>query len=71
MIDAAGSRIIAEPWNLRNDKIAIWKGDVRLVFFFHYLQLDAPLLTPFGSASLPRETPRPPRLDFMKYDPPR
>lgn len=39
----------------------------RLAFFFHFLHLDRPLLTPAGPALLPAPTPRPTRLAFMIY----
>jgi hypothetical protein len=39
----------------------------RLAFFFHFLQLDRPLLTPIGPLQLPAPTPRPPRLAFLRY----
>jgi hypothetical protein len=44
--------------------------DVRLAFFFHYLDLRKPLLTPIGPLTLPAETKRPNRLKFIKYEPP-
>jgi hypothetical protein len=40
----------------------------RLAFFFHFLQLDRPLLTPLGPLRLPAPTPRPARLGFMRYE---
>jgi hypothetical protein len=39
----------------------------RVAFFFHFLRLDRPLLTPGGPRLLPRPTPRPARLAFLKY----
>ena len=39
----------------------------RLAFFFHFLQLDRPLLTPLGPLQLPVPTPRPARLAFLRY----
>jgi hypothetical protein len=39
----------------------------RLAFFFHFLQLDRPLLTPIGPLLLPAPTPRPARLSFLRY----
>lgn len=43
---------------------------LRVVFFFHYLDLDRPLLTPWGELQLPLPTARPARLGFMRYEPP-
>jgi hypothetical protein len=39
----------------------------RVAFFFHFLRLDRPLLTPAGPRLLPRPTPRPARLVFLRY----
>ena len=45
-------------------------GSVRLAFFLHYPQFGQPLRTPFGTVVLPRPTPLPKRLSFIKYEPP-
>lgn len=42
--------------------------DARVAFYFHYLDLDRPLLTPAGPLSIPRPTVRPERLAFMVYE---
>jgi hypothetical protein len=39
----------------------------RVAFFFHFLRLDRPLLTPAGPILLPPPTPRPDRLRFLTY----
>jgi hypothetical protein len=39
----------------------------RVAFFFHFLALDRPLLTPLGPLQLPAPTPRPARLAFLRY----
>ena len=39
----------------------------RLCFFFHFLRLDRPLLTPVGPVRLPPPTTRPERLAFLRY----
>lgn len=46
------------------------QGDVRLAFFFHYLDLSKPLLTPAGPLQLPEATKMPSRLKFFKYESP-
>jgi hypothetical protein len=48
----------------------LWKGDVRMAFFFHNLDLGRPLRTPFGEVALPMESPLPSRLAIIDYDPP-
>jgi hypothetical protein len=42
----------------------------RVAFFFHYLRLDRPLLTPAGALPLPKPQERPSRLAFISYTPP-
>ncbi len=53
-----------------NDLYNAWKGDVRIVFFFHYLYLAVPLKTPFGDLVLPKESEKPKRLKMIKYEAP-
>lgn len=45
-------------------------GDVRVAFFFHYLEPDRPLRTPVGDLPLPTPTECPERLGFIEYEPP-
>lgn len=42
----------------------------RWAFFFHYLDLTKPLLTPMGEVNLPGQTPMPPHLAPIKYEEP-
>ena len=42
----------------------------RVAFFFHYLDLERPLLSPCGPLTLPPPTPRPHRLAFLRYESP-
>jgi serine/threonine protein kinase len=44
--------------------------EVRIAFFFHFLDLHRPLLTAAGPVQLPAPSPRPARLDFLHYEPP-
>jgi len=46
------------------------RGKARYAFFFHYLDLAKPLLTPFGPQQLPKPTKMPNHLKGIKYDPP-
>ncbi len=45
-------------------------GRTRVVFFFHALDLNRPLLSPFGPLQLPAATNRPARLAAIGYGPP-
>jgi hypothetical protein len=43
----------------------------RWIFFFHFLELDQPLITSEGSFRLPLPTPRPDHLRSVAYESPR
>jgi hypothetical protein len=40
------------------------------VFFFHYLDLKKPIITPAGSLSLPKPTKQPAHLNDIEYESP-
>jgi hypothetical protein len=65
-LDVSGKRPIdpSKPWAQPQEP------DFRLVFFFHYLDFDEPLLTPFGDIELPKPKRKPRRLGFVRYEPP-
>src|SRR5687767_9197554 len=63
LLDADGSA--GQP--LEGDIARAVPTPARLAFFFHFLQLDRPLLTPIGPLQLPAPTPRPARLAFIRY----
>ena len=42
----------------------------RFAFFFHYLDFELPLITPFGDVAIPRPTPIPERLRTIEYEAP-
>jgi hypothetical protein len=52
---------------LAPDQARAVAAPARLAFFFHFLRLDRPLLTPAGPLLLPAPTERPARLQFLKY----
>ena len=45
-------------------------GRTRGVFFFHYLELDQPLQSAYGSLPLPAAKARPAHLDGIDYEQP-
>jgi hypothetical protein len=45
-------------------------GKIRYAFFFHYLDLTKPLITPAGSIPLPKPTNKPEHLNDMEYESP-
>lgn len=68
ILDSSGERIVADPF-FERDKLDIWTGNVRIAFFFHYLDLSRPLQTPLGLIMLPEPTHKPSRLSIMTYEP--
>jgi hypothetical protein len=45
-------------------------GANRFAFFFHYLDMSKPLLSPAGPLALPPESPIPEHLQGIKYEEP-
>ena len=58
-----------DNWQVAYDERQIGgdKECSRWAFFFHYLALDRPLLTPLGLFTLPEPTPLPDRLKNIEY----
>lgn len=45
-------------------------GENRFAFFFHYLDIAKPLLSPVGPLALPPESPVPKHLQGIEYEQP-
>lgn len=69
ILDHAGEKIIADYFSAR-EKPELWIGNIRMAFFFHYLDFSRPLLTPFGPITLSNECPKPNRLSEIEYESP-
>ena len=69
ILSADGTKILADDSGIKR-KPDLFRGDVRCVFFFHYLDTDRPLLTPFGKVDLPQPTAKPERLSDINYEEP-
>jgi hypothetical protein len=67
LISADGNTILTEPGEAEDDE-ALWQGDFRLGFFFHYLDLRQPLKTPLGELRLPPVSAFPERLEGFEYE---
>jgi hypothetical protein len=65
ILDAAGEKVVADGF-LATRNQELWAGNVRMAFFFHYLDLSRPLKTPFGDLALPHETKQPRRLSAIR-----
>ena len=61
-----------ENWQAAYDEREVGRdaSRVRFAFFFHYLDLEKPLLTPFGSVWLPAESRIPKHLQRIAYEQP-
>jgi hypothetical protein len=69
ILDRRGEAVVWDLWQGPGEE-GIWTGDVRLAFFFHYLDLGSPLRTPFGDVALPAPADRPTRLSDLGYEEP-
>jgi hypothetical protein len=69
VLSPLGDEVLTEEFGAA-DKPGLWKGDMRMTFFFHYLDPEQPLLTPFGPVELPPESELPDRLSIIRYEPP-
>jgi hypothetical protein len=57
-------------WQVAYDERPLDDSLLRWAFFFHYLDFQRLLMTPFGKMILPRETPIPSHLKDIEYWPP-
>lgn len=69
ILSASGEEVLADD-DEASKRPELWQGDMRVVFFFHYLDLERPLRTPFGEIRLPAESELPERLSMIKYEQP-
>ncbi|MCX8154978.1 MAG: hypothetical protein N3J91_00780 [Verrucomicrobiae bacterium] len=69
LLSPSGDKVVADDFELMK-RPDLWSGDMRLAFFFHYLDLELPLKTPFGEVQLPAETELPDRLAMIEYEEP-
>ena len=69
ILSASGDEVLADDYDA-SKRPGLWQGDMRLAFFFHYLNLERPLRTPFGEVQLPAESGLPERLSMMEYEQP-
>jgi hypothetical protein len=54
-------------WQVPYDERPLDDDERRWAFFFHYLDLSKPLLTPVGPIQLPAPTRRPAHLKSIEY----
>ncbi len=59
-----------DNWQVPWDEQPLEDSDSEWVFFFHYLDMEKPLLTPDGPVLLPTISPLPDRLKLIAYEEP-
>lgn len=67
MLDDDGESVLADLFLTRFEG---WPDRARVSFFFHDLDVERPLDTPYGDATVPPPTPRPARLKMLVYEAP-
>jgi hypothetical protein len=68
-LNMAGDTAITDSFELASQPDLL-QGEVRLVFFMHYLDSARPIRTPFGDVALPAASDRPQRLSAIEYEEP-
>ncbi len=66
ILNPSGDEVLADDYEASKHP-ELWRGDMRLAFFFHYLDFERPLRTPFGEVKLPAESELPQRLSMIEY----
>ena len=68
ILNQDGTEILANDLEIMA-KPELLQGNLRLVFFFHYLDLQKPLISPWGKIILPDETEKPERIKIQYEEP--
>jgi len=69
LLSSSGDAVLADDYEMTK-RVDLWRGDMRLAFFFHYLDFQRPLKAPFGDMQLPAESELPDRLSMLNYEQP-
>jgi hypothetical protein len=69
ILNAQGNKILGIAEEL-GGKLELFRGDIRVAFFMHYIDLARPLITPFGTVRLPKPRRLPRRLSMINYEEP-
>lgn len=67
LLDDDGERVLTDLLIHPPDA---WPHRARIAFFFHFLDVRHPLVTPFGEVALVPTTQTPARLSFLNYEAP-
>lgn len=69
ILDRTGTRIVADSETISSNANLL-RGNLRVAFFMHYLDITRPLMSQFGQIPLPEPSPKPKRLRILKYESP-
>ncbi|GAB5562645.1 MAG: hypothetical protein SynsKO_42920 [Synoicihabitans sp.] len=69
IVSADGETILTDEFEAE-DHPDLWEGDFRLVFFFHQLDPEMPLISPFEELPIPSIGEIPLRLSSIVYEAP-
>jgi hypothetical protein len=69
VLNARGDQVLADERHISNTP-ELFRGDMRILFFMHFLNFGRPLATPFGLVAIPVATSMPPRLSMIRYEQP-
>jgi hypothetical protein len=67
LLDDDGERVLTDLSIRPPDA---WPRQARIAFYFHFLDVRRPLVTPFGEVALVPTTEMPARLSFLNYEAP-
>src|SRR5437870_5751044 len=67
VLNSEGDEVVPTPSPIASEMLT---GNVRLVFFMHYLDLSRPLHTPSGEIPIPEPSEQPERLSMVTYEEP-
>ena len=69
VLNVRGDKVLADERQISSQP-ELFRGDMRVLFFMHFLNLRRPLATPFGPVAIPTETSMPARLSTVHYERP-
>jgi hypothetical protein len=69
VLNSRGDKVLACERKISSQP-ELFQGDMRVLFFMHFLNLRRPLGSPFGPITLAAETSMPARLSIVQYEEP-
>ena len=69
VLNSRGDQVLADERQIFNQP-ELFRGDMRVLLFMHFLNFHRPLATPFGPVTIPADTSMPARLSMVHYEQP-